>query len=94
MLDPLVRLLAQNPLLLLFLVAAIGYPLGRLRFRGSQLDVAAGLYAGALTNTPALAGAIETLKQSAPAGALAQPVVAYSITYPMRVIGVVPLALS
>jgi putative transport protein len=171
MLDSLVRLLAQNPLLLLFLVAAVGYPLGRIRIRGSQLGaaavlfvglgagalsptlalpdivymlglaifvytvglasgpafvaslrrdglrhnalalgvlalalllalgaqrllgldapLAAGLFAGALTNTPALAGAIETLKQSAPAGALSQPVVAYSITYPMGVIGVV-----
>jgi len=171
MLDSLVRLLAQNPLLLLFLVAAAGYPLGRVKVRGSQLGVAAvlfvglaagalsptlalpeivymlglaifvytvglasgpafvaslrrdglrnnllalgvlalglvlalaaqrllgldgplasGLFAGALTNTPALAGAIETLKQSAPAEALARPVVAYSITYPMGVIGVV-----
>jgi putative transport protein len=170
MLEPLVRLLAQNPLLLLFLVAAIGYPLGRLRLRGSQLGVAAvlfvglgagaisprlalpdivyqlglaifvytvglssgpafvaslrrdgvrhnlmavtalaaaaavavaaarllglgpglgaGLFAGALTNTPALAGAIETLKQADPARAV-EPVVAYSITYPMGVIGVV-----
>ena len=35
--DAAVRLLAQNPLLLLFLVAAIGYPLGRIRFRGSQI---------------------------------------------------------
>jgi putative transport protein len=171
MLDPIIRLLAQNPLLLLFLVAAIGYPLGRIRIRGSQLGVAAvlfvglaagalspslalpeivymlglaifvytvglasgpafvaslrrdglrhnalalgvlalallltlaaqrllglgaplssGLFAGALTNTPALAGALETIKQSANPGALAEPVVAYSITYPMGVIGVV-----
>ena len=171
MTDHLVRLLAQNPLLLLFLVAAIGYPLGRVAIRGSQLGVAAvlfvglgagalspalalpeivymlglaifvytiglasgpafvaslrrdglrhnalalgvlggallltllaqrllgigaplasGLFAGALTNTPALAGAIETIKQSAHPGALADPVVAYSITYPMGVIGVV-----
>jgi putative transport protein len=166
-----VRLLAQNPLLLLFLVAAVGYPLGRVRIHGSQLGVAAvlfvglgagaldpslalpdivymlglaifvytvglssgrpfltslrreglrntglavgaaavaaaltaaaerlehldratasGLFAGALTNTPALAAAIETLKQWAPAQALSQPVVAYSICYPMGVIGVV-----
>jgi putative transport protein len=171
MLASLVHLLAQNPLLLLFLVAAVGYPLGRVKIRGSQLGVAAvlfvglgagalsptlalpeivymlglaifvytvglasgpafvaslrrdglrhnalalgvlalgllltlavqrllgldgplaaGLYSGAFTNTPALAGAIETLKQSAPSEALARPVVAYSITYPMGVIGVV-----
>jgi putative transport protein len=181
MLDPLVRLLAQNKLLVIFLVAAIGYPLGRIKVRGGQLGVAAllfvglgagalspelevpdivyqlglaifvytvglasgpafvaslrrdglrtsalavgmvagaaglsvlaarllhlgpalgaGLFSGALTNTPALAGAIESLKQTgAPAGspeaALAaaravEPVVAYSIAYPMGVIGVV-----
>jgi putative transport protein len=171
MLDPLIQLLAKNPLLLLFLVAAIGYPLGRIKIRGSQLGVAAvlfvglaagalsptlalpdivymlglaifvytvglasgpafvaslrrdglrhnalavgvlvlamllalgaqrllgldgalaaGLFAGALTNTPALAGAIETLKQSGPATLAAEPVVAYSITYPVGVIGVV-----
>ncbi len=171
MLDSLVHLLARNPLLLLFLVAAVGYPLGRVKIRGSQLGVAAvlfvglgagalsptlalpeivymlglaifvytvglasgpafvaslrrdglrhnalalgvlalgllltvaaqrllglgaplaaGLFAGALTNTPALAGAIETLKQSVAGDALSQPVVAYSIAYPMGVIGVV-----
>jgi len=170
MLDSLVRLLSQNPLLLLFLVAALGYPLGRLRLRGGQLGVAAvlfvglgagalsprlalpeivyqlglavfvytvglssgpafvaslrrdglrhsalalgvlagaaglaiaasrllglgpalgaGLFAGALTNTPALAGALESLKLGDPARAV-EPVVAYSIAYPMGVIGVV-----
>ncbi|HTN53963.1 MAG TPA: TrkA C-terminal domain-containing protein [Anaeromyxobacter sp.] len=171
MLDPLVRLLARNPLLLLFLVAAVGYPLGRIRIRGSQLGVAAvlfvglgagaidpalalpeivymlglalfvytiglssgrafvsslrrdglrasamtvgavalatllsavaqrlmrldvgmtaGLFAGAITNTPALAAAIETLKQATPERALSEPVVAYSICYPFGVVGVV-----
>jgi len=169
-LEPLVRFLSHNPLLLLFLVAAIGYPLGRLKVRGSQLGVAAvlfvglgvgalspalalpdivymlglalfvytvgltsgpafvaslkrdglrhnamavgvlalallaavathrllglgpalgaGLFAGSLTNTPALAGAIETLKQTDSAR-LSEPVVAYSIAYPMGVVGVV-----
>ena len=166
-----VRILAQNPLLLLFLVAAIGYPIGRIRVRGSELGVAAvlfvglgagaldpslalpeivymlglaifvytvglssgraflsslrreglrhsalavgavafavglaaaaqrllgvgpatgaGMFAGALTNTPALAAAIETLKQTTPGGSLSEPVVAYSICYPMGVVGVV-----
>jgi putative transport protein len=58
---------------------------------------AAGLFCGALTNTPALAAARETVRESArqqrlPAArarALAeQPVVAYSIAYPVGVIGV------
>lgn len=170
--DALVHLLAKNPLLLLFLVAAIGYPLGRVKVGGSQLGVAAvlfvglfasgldpslalpeivymlglatfvytvglssgraflaslrrdglrynllavgavalatllaavaqrllgldrahgaGLFAGAATSTPALAAAIEALKQSArPDQALSGPVVAYSICYPMGVLGVV-----
>ena len=41
-----ISLLAENPLLLLFLVAAIGYPLGRLRVGGSCLGVAAVLFVG------------------------------------------------
>lgn len=169
-----IALLIKNPLLLLFVVAAIGYPLGRINIRGSSLGVAAvlfvglaigslhpdlklpeiiyvlglmlfvytiglssgpeffasfrregvkynilcaaviagvcgltlvlarlagfsapvaaGIFAGALTNTPALAGALETLKGMAPPGAveqlLAEPVVGYSVSYPVGVIGV------
>uniref|UniRef100_A0A831UEM7 Transporter n=1 Tax=Geobacter metallireducens TaxID=28232 RepID=A0A831UEM7_GEOME len=174
-----IRLLIDNPLLLLFIVAAIGYPLGRIRIRGSSLGVAAvlfvglgigalhpelklpeivyvlglalfvytiglssgpafvaslrqdgvrnnllvlgvlvlaavltvaaqrflalpatitvGLFAGSLTNTPALAGALETIKHLASPNMmeqlLAEPVVGYSIAYPMGVMGVV-LAIS
>jgi putative transport protein len=171
MLAQLVHLLAKNPLLLLFLVAAVGYPLGQVRVRGSPVGVAAvlfvglaaggldpslalpeivymlglaifvytvglssgrafaaslrrdglrlgalaagaaglaaalsyaaarllglspahaaGLFAGATTNTPALAAAVEALKQATPAAAPSDPVVAYSIAYPMGVVGVV-----
>lgn len=174
-----IKLLIENPLLLLFLVAAIGYPLGRVRICGSCLGVAAvlfvglaigslhpdlklpeivymlglalfvytvglssgpsftasllregvrdnlfitsvlvgaaaltlvmhkvfhlktfitvGMFAGSFTNTPALAGALETIKHLAPPESLnlllAEPVVGYSIAYPMGVIGVV-LAIS
>jgi putative transport protein len=170
-----VEVLSANPLLLLFLVAAVGYPLGLVRIRGGSLGVAAvlfvglaagaldprlrlpeivyvlglalfvytvglasgpaflaslrrdgirnnllavgvlvlgaavatalgrllglgaartaGLFAGGLTNTPALAAALETLKRAGggagPDDALALPVVAYSISYPFGVIGVV-----
>ena len=173
------KILLDNPLLLLFLVAAVGYPLGRIRIRGSSLGVAAvlfvgiafgsihpqlklpeivyvlglalfvytiglasgpafvaslredgvrnnlliiallgfaalltfgaqrflgiggtvaaGLFAGSLTNTPALAGALETIKHiAAPEMVeqlLAEPVVGYSVAYPMGVMGVV-LAIS
>ncbi|HZV81661.1 MAG TPA: aspartate:alanine exchanger family transporter [Geobacteraceae bacterium] len=170
-----VKILIENPLILLFLVAAIGYPLGHLRIWGSSLGVAAvlfvgiaigslhpdmklpeiiyvlglalfvytvglssgpsftasllreglrnnvlvagvligaaaltvivqmvfklkttitvGMFAGSFTNTPALAGALETIKTLAPKEALGQllsePVVGYSIAYPMGVVGVV-----
>jgi putative transport protein len=41
-----INLLEANPLLLLFLVAALGYWLGQIRFRGSSLGVAAVLFVG------------------------------------------------
>ncbi len=41
-----VRLLSDNPLLLLFLVTAIGYPLGRIRVAGTGLGVASVLFTG------------------------------------------------
>ncbi|TLN00783.1 transporter, partial [bacterium] len=172
-LDVFVQFLRDNPLMLLFLVAAIGYPLGRLRIGGASLGVAAvlfvglafgaldpdlklpdvvynlglvlfvytiglssgsvffgslrrqglksnllvlgmlilagglaavakvvfnikttlaaGMFAGSLTNTPALAGVIEHVRSSAPAALMeqmaAEPVIAYSLTYPMGVLG-------
>jgi putative transport protein len=41
-----INLLVENPLLLLFVVAAIGYPLGRITIRGCSLGIAAVLFAG------------------------------------------------
>jgi len=167
------KTLIDNPLLLLFLVAAIGYPLGRIKIRGSSLGVAsvlftglaigslhpdlklpeiiyilgvalfvytvglangpaflaslrrqgvrnnllvvgvlifaagltvlaqklfqlkpalsAGMFAGSLTNTPALAAILDIIKHTVPREMLnrflADPVVGYSVTYPMGVIG-------
>ncbi len=72
--------------------AAMSYAFG---VTGPQ---AAGLFCGALTNTPALAAARETLREvGAQAGMPAaniraiadQPTVAYSIAYPIGVIGVI-----
>lgn len=58
-----------------------------------QTSYLAGLFSGSLTNTPALATAIEFMKNSMPAGVselvLAEPVVAYSVAYPMGVIGMI-----
>jgi len=170
-----VKLLNDNPLLLLFLIAALSYPLGRLKIFGVSLGVAAvlfvglaigaldpnlklpeivynfglvvfvytiglssgpgffasfrgrgvrdnllvaalllvvavavylfarafsvsntvaaGLFTGALTNTPALAAALEFLKGSVPPAqlesVLAEPVLGYSIAYPMGILGVI-----
>lgn len=55
---------------------------------GVPSEVTAGLFCGALTNTPALAAALERL----PAGTQG-PVVGYSIAYPMGALGIV-LALA
>lgn len=170
-----VGILASSPLLLLFLVAAIGYPVGRISILGTRIGVAtvlfaglavgaldprlklpeiiyqiglvlfvytvglssgpsffaafgrkglrdnavvagvlvfsmfvaaligrivhqpppviAGLFAGALTNTPALAAVIEALRHTTSAELFetirAQPVVGYSIAYPLGVLGVI-----
>jgi putative transport protein len=52
----------------------------------------AGLFAGSLTNTPALAGILDTIKHYAPKANLdqliAEPAIAYSIAYPMGVVGI------
>src|SRR5512139_3339190 len=40
----LIDLLVANPLLLLFLIAAISYPLGRIQIKGTSLGVAAVLF--------------------------------------------------
>jgi len=53
----------------------------------------AGIFAGSLTNTPALAASLEFIKGITPItlieSALAEPVVAYSVCYPMGVIGMI-----
>lgn len=55
--------------------------------------VAAGMFAGSLTTSPALAGVLDTIKQTAAPEflerLLAEPVVGFSVTYPIGVIGVV-----
>ena len=168
-----IALLVENPLLLLFIVTAIGYPLGQIKVRGTSLGVSAvlfvglaigsldpnlklpeiistlglalfvysiglssgpgfvasfrraglrdnalvaimllfaallsvgvfyvlglkgtfvaGMFTGSLTNTPALAAILEYIKGVAPAATrdqlLSEPVVGYSVAYPMGVIG-------
>ncbi len=69
---------------------AVGIPVGLFALGGAA---ATGIFSGSLTNTPALAAAIETLKSVVPAADFdrlaAEPVAGYSITYPLGV--VIPL---
>ena len=85
----------------LALLATVGAALvtvAATRALGIAAPVAAGLFCGSLTNTPALAAAIEALRNSAaPLGLGAQatrtlldgPTVGYSIAYPFGVIGLI-----
>jgi putative transport protein len=41
-----IQLLIDNPLLLLFIVASLGYALGRIKIKGGSLGVAAVLFVG------------------------------------------------
>lgn len=56
---------------------------------GVKGPVAAGVFAGATTNTPALAGVMDALARSLPPGDAARtmPVVGYSLAYPFGVLG-------
>lgn len=85
--------LGDNLLLLGTLLFAFGLTAALMFALGIKPSVMAGLFAGALTNTPALAAAIEYLKLTVPAPALEQivndPVIGYSVAYPMGVVGAV-----
>jgi len=62
------------------------------RWLGFDAALTGGLYAGASTNTPALAGLLDAIQKGGAAGAVEglseQAVVGYSLAYPMGVIGV------
>lgn len=63
------------------------------RFSSIPYTYLAGIFAGSLTNTPALASSLEFIKSIVPASlieeTLAEPVVAYSVSYPMGVVGMI-----
>jgi putative transport protein len=73
--------------LVFFVVVVVGM------FSSIESSYLAGIFAGSLTNTPSLAASLEFIKASAPLAliesALAEPVVAYSVCYPMGVIGMI-----
>ncbi|MCW5876681.1 MAG: hypothetical protein KIS85_07330 [Anaerolineales bacterium] len=86
--------LRDNALVLFTLLAAAGLAVAASRTLGLQPGAAAGLFAGSLTNTPALASALEFITLNPPGGValetvLAEPVVAYSIAYPVGVLGMI-----
>ena len=82
--------LRDNTFVFLLLLFAALLTAGAAALFGLRATVAAGMYAGSLTNTPALAGILETVTRNTPAGQLAraatEPVIGYSVAYPMGVI--------
>jgi putative transport protein len=81
------RGLRINALVVLVLVVMAGLTLVTQRVLHLSAPMAAGMFAGTLTNTPTLAAELDFLRQ---AGAeSAEPVVAYSLTYPVGVLGMI-----
>lgn len=73
-----------NVAMLVALAVAAGVVVVANQWLGVSSGIAAGAFAGALTNTPALAAAADRL---AGTGHELEPVLAYSITYPFGVVG-------
>lgn len=69
------------------ILAAAFVTLAAIRFAGIPHAEGAGLFCGALTNTPALAAQLE-LQEQRPGADLEAPVVGYSLAYPFGVLGV------
>jgi putative transport protein len=84
--DP--RGLRANLLVLAALAAGAGATVLMARAFGIDPATAAGMYTGATTNTPALAGVVEALR-GAEETTRSAPVVAYSLAYPGGVLGVI-----
>lgn len=83
--------LRENLFVLLLLIFAV-LVIAVLQFiLGVDAPTSAGLFAGSLTNTPALASVLESLS-GRPEAVLAAPVIAYAVCYPVGVIGVIAVA--
>lgn len=82
------RGLRDNTMMLLVLLVIAGLLSVFRRVLGLEPSLAAGVFTGALTNTPALAGVAEALKGT-PFENL--PIIGYSVAYPMGVIAVMLL---
>jgi putative transport protein len=83
--------LRDNALVFGTLVFAALLVLGGAHFLGLSAAQSAGLFAGSLTNTPALAAVVEQIARLAPPESrdmmTTLPTVGYSIAYPMGVLG-------
>jgi putative transport protein len=82
--------LRDNLLIVAMLLLAAALTAAAARLLRLPPTFAAGIFAGSLTNTPALAGVLDYLNKAAPTlvnVSLTEPVVAYSVTYPVGVIG-------
>ena len=81
------RGLKKNFLVAIVMLTSTGLVAVLARLLGFSPRMAAGLLTGSFTNSPALAGVIERVKASGgTAESLAEPVVAYSIAYPIGVL--------
>ncbi|MGE5617658.1 MAG: aspartate:alanine exchanger family transporter [Sphingomonadaceae bacterium] len=82
-----------NLLVLAMILLAAAIAAGAHFLLGLGPAVTAGMFAGSLTNTPALAAVVEHVRSVAPEAAreqlLAEPVIGYSITYPMGVVAMI-----
>ena len=85
--------LRQNALTAAVLLVAAVETVLVVVFTGLHAAEGAGMFAGALTNTPALAAVMDAIPRAFPDGevngALALPVVGYSLAYPGSVLGVI-----
>jgi putative transport protein len=83
----------SNLLVAIALCSAAALCIGIQKLLHFHSTVAAGMYAGSFTTSPALAGVLDAIKHSAAPEALerllAEPVVGFSATYPVGVMGVV-----
>jgi putative transport protein len=83
--------LRDNIFVLLMLLFAAALTVAAYALFGLKGTVTAGMFAGSLTNTPALASLLDTISKTAPPDQLAllstEPVIGYSVAYPMGVIG-------
>ena len=76
-----------NALVAAILVLCAGLTWGLAWLAEIDGPMRAGLFAGSLTNTPALAAIVELVARAGPADRLDAPVVGYSLAYPAGVLG-------